>query len=140
MENKIITISIIGVGARGAEAYGRYIHASKDKFKIVSICDVNEYRLEKYGKAFEIPQEERFIDEEEFFTKKRSDVLLIANDRNAMKGEHSVIMVNDNILVTKRAIEEGVVKYYGLMDNRYRLIEHDGIQVVGYVAKTIKEK
>lgn len=68
------------------------------------------------------------------------DVLLIANDRNAMKGEHSVIMVNDNILVTKRAIEEGVVKYYGLMDNRYRLIEHDGIQVVGYVAKTIKEK
>ena len=49
MENRIITISIIGVGARGAEAYGRYIHACKDKFKIVSLCDVNEYRLENAG-------------------------------------------------------------------------------------------
>ena len=78
MENKIITISIIGVGARGAEAYGRYIHTCKDKFKIVSLCDVNEYRLEKYGKTFEVPVEERYTDEDEFFIKKRSDVLLIA--------------------------------------------------------------
>ena len=75
---QIITISIIGVGARGGEAYGRYIHASKDKFKIVSLCDVNEYRLEKYGTAFEVPEGDRFTDEDVFFEKKRSDVLLIA--------------------------------------------------------------
>ena len=78
MKNGIITISIIGVGARGAEAYGRYIYSLKDKFKIVSLCDPNEYRLKKYGDAYEIPAEQRFTDEESFFEKKRSDILLIA--------------------------------------------------------------
>lgn len=78
MSKDIITISIIGVGARGAEAYGRYIYSLKDKFKIVSLCDPNEYRLKKYGDAYEIPAEERFTDEEAFFAKKRSDILLIA--------------------------------------------------------------
>ena len=78
MNDKIITISIIGVGARGAEAYGRYIHQSKDRFKITSLCEPNEYRLKKYGDIFEIAKEDRFTDEEEFFKKKRSDVLLIA--------------------------------------------------------------
>ena len=78
MDKKSITISIIGVGARGAIAYGEYIHSCKDKFKIISLCDINEYRLEKYGKKFEVPEEERFLDEDEFFKKKRSDVLLIA--------------------------------------------------------------
>ena len=78
MDKKIITISILGVGARGGEAYGRYIHQSKDRFKIVSLCDPNEVRLEKYGETFEVPESDRFLDEEDFFEKKRSDVLLIA--------------------------------------------------------------
>ena len=78
MDKKIITISIIGVGGRGGEAYGRYIYSLKDKYKITSLCEVNEYRLKKYGDAYEIPESERFLDEDAFFAKKRSDVLLIA--------------------------------------------------------------
>ena len=78
MQNKVITISIIGVGARGAEAYGRYIYALKDKFKIVALCDINEYRLKKYGEAYNIPECECYTEEEEFFKEKRSDILLIA--------------------------------------------------------------
>ena len=77
MSEKMISISIIGVGARGAEAYGRYIYSLKEQYKITSLCDVNEYRLKKYGDAYEIPESERFLDEDEFFKKKRSDVLLI---------------------------------------------------------------
>lgn len=76
--SKIVTVSIIGVGARGGEAYGRYIYKSKDKFRIVSLCDVNEERLEKYGETFGVSEKDRFTDEEEFFTKKRSDVLLVS--------------------------------------------------------------
>ncbi len=78
MEKKIISISIIGVGARGGIAYGKYIHACKDKFKIESLCDINEVRLKKYGEMFEVAEENRFLDEDVFFEKKRSDVLLIA--------------------------------------------------------------
>ena len=76
MSEKMITISIIGVGARGAEAYGRYIYSLKDQYKITSLCDVNEYRLKKYGDAYEIPESERFLDEDAFFQKK-SDISLI---------------------------------------------------------------
>lgn len=78
MDKQIISISILGVGARGGEAYGRYIYECKDKFKIISLCEPNEFRLEKYGEAFEVAEENRFLSEDEFFEKKRSDVLLIA--------------------------------------------------------------
>lgn len=74
---KIVTISVIGVGARGGEAYGRYIHQCKDKFKIVSLCDTNEERLEKYGETFDVPLKNRFSDDDEFFKEKRSDVLFV---------------------------------------------------------------
>ena len=78
MDNKIITVSIIGLGNRGGDCYGRYIHECSDKYKITSICDVNDFRLEKYGKIFEVPASDRFLSEDEFFAKKRSDVLVIA--------------------------------------------------------------
>ena len=64
---KIVTISIIGVGGRGGEAYGRYIVTLKDKFKITHICDVNPTRLDKYGDLFDVCQENRFDDEDKFF-------------------------------------------------------------------------
>ena len=32
MENKIVIVSIIGLGGRGGEAYGRYIVQQKDKY------------------------------------------------------------------------------------------------------------
>lgn len=77
MGKKIVAVSIIGVGARGGEAYGRYIHKCSDKFRIVSLCDTNEERLEKYGEVFAVPQEARFTDDDAFFAEKRSDVLLV---------------------------------------------------------------
>ena len=46
---KIITVSIIGCGARGGIAYGEYINQLKDKYRIVSLCDVNPSRLNKFG-------------------------------------------------------------------------------------------
>ena len=77
MENKIVTVSIIGLGGRGGEAYGRYIVQKKDKFKITHICDINHVRLKKYGDLFDVSQENRFDSEEAFFEKKLSDVLFI---------------------------------------------------------------
>lgn len=66
------------------------------------------------------------------------DVLLIANDRDAMKGENTVIMFNDNLVITNRVVESGVEKYYGLRDGRLRPIDPTQLQVVGYVAKIIR--
>ena len=76
--NKVFTISILGAGSRGAESYGRYMSTLKDKFKIVSICDLSKEKVEKYKKLFNISDDECFTDENEFFKKRRSDALVIA--------------------------------------------------------------
>lgn len=78
MENKIYTVAIIGTGARGARAYGRTIMKSPDKFKIVALCDLKPELLKCYGEEFGVPEEARFTDENEFFAKKRADLLVIA--------------------------------------------------------------
>ena len=146
---KIISISIIGVGARGGEAYGRYIHDSKDKFKIVSLCDVNEVRLEKYGKIFEVPQEERFLDEDEFFAKKRSDVLLIStmdrlHVRQAVKAldlGYDLVLekpISDNVeelrMLTEKARKKGrmvmvchVLRYSVMISKLKKLLDEGAI-------------
>lgn len=78
MDRKIITVSIIGVGLSGGEAYGRYLYQAKDKYKITHLCDIDATKLEKYGNAFEIDKTRRFLTEESFFQEKRSDLLVVA--------------------------------------------------------------
>ena len=78
MEKKIFTVAIIGVGARGANAYGWQFNDATDKFNIVALCDILGERLDVYGEKFGVKEENRFSDENEFFKEKRADVLLIA--------------------------------------------------------------
>ena len=40
--NKIYTVAIIGVGARGGNAYGKLINKFTDKYDIVALCDLRE--------------------------------------------------------------------------------------------------
>lgn len=78
MENRIFTVAIIGVGARGGDTYGPLIYAKKDKFKIVALCDLKKDRLDRFGEEFKVPENARFQCEDEFFTEKRADLLLVA--------------------------------------------------------------
>lgn len=66
------------------------------------------------------------------------DVLLIANDRDAMRGENTVVMFNDNLVIINRKIEFGQEKYYALRDNKLRPVDPDQVQIIGYVAKIIR--
>ena len=76
--DKILTVSIIGCGSRGFHAYGMLINQLKDKFKIVSLCDINEEELKIVSDTFGIGSENCFTSDTEFFKEKRSDVLIIA--------------------------------------------------------------
>lgn len=99
---KIVTVSIIGVGARGGEAYGRYISTLTDKYKITSICDINPIRLDKYGSVFGIDEENKFLSEEEFFKKKRSDLLLICTlDKLHIRMAQKALELGYDILLEK---------------------------------------
>ena len=102
MKNKIVTVSIIGLGGRGGEAYGRYLIMQKDKFKITHVCDINHVRLHKYGETFEVPEENRFDDEDKFFEKKWSDVLFITTqDRLHVRMAKKALNLGYDIVLEK---------------------------------------
>ncbi len=102
MEKKIVTVSIIGLGGRGGEAYGRYLITQKDKFKITHMCDINPVRLHKYGEAFGVSQENRFDDEDKFFEKKLSDVLFITTqDRLHVRMAKKALELGYDIVLEK---------------------------------------
>lgn len=75
---KQFSVAIIGCGSRGAEAYGRLMYEEKDKFFITAVCDCNPAKVKKYGDIFEVPEEQRYLDETEFFKERRADVLVLA--------------------------------------------------------------
>lgn len=81
---KKFTVAIIGVGSRGGDAYGSIMMTRKDEFEIVALCDKKPERLEVFGEKFGVEKENRFIDEEEFFQKRRADLLIIAT----LDGDH----------------------------------------------------
>ena len=102
MNKKIVTVSIIGVGGRGGEAYGRYVSLLKDKFKITHLCDINQTRLDKYGEIFEVPKENRFDDENRFFEKKWSDLLFITTqDRMHVRMAKKALELGYDIVLEK---------------------------------------
>ena len=76
--NKIFTVAILGCGGRGAESYGRLFLEQKDKYRIVALCDLLPEKLEKYGEIFDVANENRFLTDEEFFEKKRADLLVVS--------------------------------------------------------------
>ena len=85
MKQKFYTVAILGVGARGS-VYGRFIAQRKDWFRIVSICDLRQDKLEDFGREFQISDESLYADETEFFKEKRADVLVIATqDRDHIR-------------------------------------------------------
>jgi len=74
---KVLTVSCIGFGQRGY-SYLALMKNCPDKYKIVAICEKNEERLETTIKELGVDGIETFTSENEFFSKKRSDVLIIA--------------------------------------------------------------
>ncbi len=78
MEQIVATVSIIGLGIRGGECYGKYLQTAYPQYPIRSLCDTQSSKLEKYGKAFHVAKEDCFDNEDEFFESKRSDILIVA--------------------------------------------------------------
>ena len=70
----------------------------------------------------------------------KGDILLIANDREAIQGENTVIIINGNLVITRRVIENGQVKYYGVRDGVFRSKHADNVYVLGYIAHVIASK
>ncbi len=107
MDGKKFSAAIIGCGQRGAETYGSLMFKDKDRFEIVALCDSDSVKLEKYGDRFGVPSADRFLDEKEFFQKKRADVLVVATmDRDHARQCVKALELGYNLLLEKPVAAE----------------------------------
>lgn len=72
----MFTVSFIGLGNRGS-IYAKYFAQSSD-VSIASGCDISQAAVYALHERYGVPENCLFTDEEEFFSKKRSDVLVIS--------------------------------------------------------------
>ena len=98
----IKTVSIIGTGNRGAEAYGKLLLNQPDKYKIVALCDINKIKLQKYSKLFHVEKNNCFSNQEDFFKEKRSDLTIIATmDKDHVKAGKKALELGYDLLIEK---------------------------------------
>lgn len=72
----MLTFAVLGLGNRGS-VYSNYIVKNKNA-KILSVCDVKQESLKQAAELYGVEKNELFLSEDEFFKKKRADVLIIA--------------------------------------------------------------
>jgi predicted dehydrogenase len=112
--NKVFTVSILGCGSRGHYTYGKcMVDNFPDKFKIVSVCDNEQTKIDMAKSAWGIADENCFLDWEEFFAEKRSDALVIATqDRDHVKMCIKALELGYDILLEKpiSPVEEELYK------------------------------
>ena len=83
---KVYTVSIIGCGSRGCGTYGDMMQKCPDMYKVVSLCDINVAKADRYAENYGIDKQNVFYDEQAFFAQKRSDVLVIGTqDRDHVR-------------------------------------------------------
>lgn len=101
--NKMFTVSILGCGSRGHYTYGECMaNYFPDRFKIVSVCDIDPKKIELAKQDWGIKDENCFLDSDEFLKEKRSDALVIATqDRDHVKMCVKALELGYDILLEK---------------------------------------
>ena len=101
MDNKVLTVAIIGAGSRGADSYGMII-LKDPRFKIVAVCDVRQVRLNTCKERFGVEDKNLFLDENEFFKEKRADICVVATqDQDHVRNCIDALRVGYDVLLEK---------------------------------------
>ena len=99
---KEITVAILGLGSRGHNTYGRLMKREGSGFRVVSVCDVLTEKLDIAKKYYGLSDGDCFNSEEEFFSKKRADCLVIATqDRDHVRQADLALKLGYDILLEK---------------------------------------
>ncbi len=99
--SKKFTVAVLGVGGRGY-VYSNLLRGFKEEFELVAFCDNVRAQLDKVNRLFSLPEEVLFNNEEEFFKKKRADVLIIATwDKDHVRQSITAMELGYDILLEK---------------------------------------
>lgn len=102
----MITVAILGLGARGGDVYGTLINDRKDEYKIVCLCDKKTDKLERFSEQFGVGKNNLFTDEDVFFKEKRADLLVIATqDKDHIGHLIKALKTGYDVLVEKPVCE-----------------------------------
>ena len=78
------------------------MNEKKDRFNVVSICDINEKQITKINQLFKLDKSNIFYDEDEFFKQKRADLLVIATwDKEHVRQAITAMKLGYDILLEK---------------------------------------
>lgn len=99
----MLKIAIIGIGARGAEVYGKYILENPNEAKIVQIADLDSQKRIKYQHVFELSNEVVYDSGEALLkSPKIADAVIIATpDRDHFKDVMLALDKGYDILLEK---------------------------------------
>lgn len=74
----MLTVALLGLGARGGETYGAYAEKHPDEFKVVAVCDTDKEKVRRYGERFSLPESARYTDGRKLTEKKLADIAVIS--------------------------------------------------------------
>ena len=101
MTNRVLTVAVIGCGGRG-KTYSGYMLKQPDKYKLVSLCDNSQAKLDFSATRLSIDKSNFFLSEQEFFKEKRADLLVIATpDRQHVRQALTALKLGYHILLEK---------------------------------------
>ena len=113
--SKVLTVAILGAGSRGADSYGKLMNEDP-RFKIVALCDIRKTKIDRFQEVFNVPQENCFLDENDFFKTKLADVCVIATqDKDHVRHCLKALELGYDILLEKPITP--------VLDECYQLIE-----------------
>ena len=99
--SKTFTAAVLGCGARGLDTYSKFM-TQDNRFQIVAACDFRQTRLDSVRERLGVPKENCFLDEEEFFQRKRADVLVVATqDQDHVRHAIRALNLGYDILLEK---------------------------------------
>lgn len=98
---RVLTVAIIGAGSRGADSYGKIMNKDP-RFKIVSVCDKRQVKLDAVKERFKISDDNLFLDEKDFFAKKRADICIVATqDKDHVRHCIAALKAGYDVLLEK---------------------------------------
>ena len=87
---KVLTIAIVGAGARGRNSYGTRLIPKKDQAKVVAVADIDPVRLKLAADEHDVPENMRFNSAEELFKQPKVADLAFICTQDRQHFEHAM--------------------------------------------------
>lgn len=113
---KKFTVGILGCGGRG-QTYAKLM-TEKEEFEVVSVCDCKPSQLERINNIVNLPEDKLFVDEHEYLSEKRADVIVIATcDKDHVRQCIKAMELGSDVLLEK-PVSDSIDEIHALLETQ----------------------